>query len=327
MYEEIKGLVSVIIPCYNCEKTIAETINSVLSQTYSNWEVLCCDDGSEDDTCSVIENFAERDSRIRLLKRESENKGGSVCRNIGLHNSQGEYVIFLDGDDLLISTCIEKRVQFIKNSNYNFCVFPFAYYNNSRIGSVGVDKSISNPLYAFAVGHAVWQTTCPIYRRSFVLSINGFNESYQRLQDVEFGLRAIFYSNGNYCINFKGTETDCLYRTSSNSNKEKKYRAVLSHYDKLCTLVQKLEKKGAFSNKIKRKVMYICLTLTAGHLFILNGSNCVDIDNIFPNSNMNKLFGLEGKIIIGIVNCFSLYSRFQIFLIRLFRRTLMKIFF
>ena len=119
--------VSVVIPCYNNQNTISDTLDSVIRQSYQDWEVLCCDDGSTDQTCQIIFEYTKKYSNIILLKRSTVERGGSVCRNIGIDNSTGDYLIFLDADDLLAPNCLEHRVSAIANSSFKFCVFPFAY--------------------------------------------------------------------------------------------------------------------------------------------------------------------------------------------------------
>ncbi|UXX81111.1 glycosyltransferase [Reichenbachiella carrageenanivorans] len=106
-------LVSIIIPSFNREALIAETLQSVLDQTYPTWECLIVDDGSIDGTKAVAQSFIEKDARFKWLERHREPKGAPTCRNIGIEKSKGEYVIFLDSDDLLYPHCIEKRTLII----------------------------------------------------------------------------------------------------------------------------------------------------------------------------------------------------------------------
>lgn len=111
-------MVSVIIPCYNAEKFITLTLESVLIQSYSNMEVLCLDDGSTDATESSIRKFTDP----RISYRYKKNSGVSDTRNQGLVAARGKYVLFLDADDVLSGTFIEKRVQLLEqNSNIDFC--------------------------------------------------------------------------------------------------------------------------------------------------------------------------------------------------------------
>lgn len=106
------GRVSVIIPAYNAQKFIKETIESVKKQTYSDWELIVVNDGSTDDTVTVLEN--EGDQRIRLVHQA--NKGVSSARNNGLRQATGEFVMFLDADDVLTSDFIKSRLNFLKSN-------------------------------------------------------------------------------------------------------------------------------------------------------------------------------------------------------------------
>lgn len=112
-----KGLVSIIMPTYNCGKFIAETIKTVLEQTYTNWELVIVDDCSKDDTEQVVKNF--NDSRIRYYKLE-QNSGAAVARTTAMQKAEGEYMAFLDSDDLWKKDKLEKQLKFMKDNKYNF---------------------------------------------------------------------------------------------------------------------------------------------------------------------------------------------------------------
>ena len=107
----IKGLVSIIVPAYNVENNIPYCLNSLISQTYENIEIICIDDGSKDNTKSVIESFAEKDSRIRLISQN--NSGVSAARNNGLDNAKGEFIAFVDSDDYVAGNFIERLLELI----------------------------------------------------------------------------------------------------------------------------------------------------------------------------------------------------------------------
>lgn len=98
-------MVSVVIPLYNKRQSIANTLQSVLSQTYSCFEIVVVDDGSTDDSAEIVRQF--RDERIRLIQKEN----GGVCsaRNLGIRESKGEFVALLDADDTLVPDCLEER--------------------------------------------------------------------------------------------------------------------------------------------------------------------------------------------------------------------------
>ena len=113
------GLVSVIIPNYNAEQFIGETLESVLAQTYADLELLVIDDCSTDNSVSVIRSYMQKDSRIRLFQNE-ENRGAAYTRNVGLFEAKGKWVAFLDSDDLWLPTKLETQIAFMESNHYAF---------------------------------------------------------------------------------------------------------------------------------------------------------------------------------------------------------------
>lgn len=110
-------LVSIIMPSYNTGKFIGETINSVIDQTYINWELIIVDDCSSDNTDEIVKNI--EDSRIVYLKNE-KNMGAAVSRNRALREAKGKWIAFLDSDDLWKENKLEKQIKFMKDNNYYF---------------------------------------------------------------------------------------------------------------------------------------------------------------------------------------------------------------
>jgi glycosyltransferase involved in cell wall biosynthesis len=106
----MKNLITVVIPAYNRARVIKNAINSVLSQTYQNFEIVVVDDGSTDQTEQIINNKKNRDSRIRYIKH-SINQGAQAARNTGIKNACGEWITFLDSDDCLIPNSLEVRLK------------------------------------------------------------------------------------------------------------------------------------------------------------------------------------------------------------------------
>lgn len=115
-----KGLVSIITPCYNGAKYIGETIESVLAQTYSMWEMIIVDDGSRDNSAEVIKEYTEKDSRIVLVQQA--NGGSAAARNNGIRCAEGQYIALLDADDLWDPMFLEKQIKFMKDKNA-VCVY------------------------------------------------------------------------------------------------------------------------------------------------------------------------------------------------------------
>ncbi|MDR0307887.1 MAG: glycosyltransferase [Chitinispirillales bacterium] len=112
-------LISIITPCYNSEKYIAEAIESVLAQTYKNWEMIIIDDYSSDNSLDIVNTYAQKDGRIKVVRQE-RNSGAAAARNRGIDISKGEYLAFLDSDDLWLSEKLEKQLRFMQKYNCDF---------------------------------------------------------------------------------------------------------------------------------------------------------------------------------------------------------------
>lgn len=119
-------LISIITPNYNCGKFISLTIESVLAQSYQNWEMLIVDDCSTDDSYQTALSYAQKDSRIKVFKNE-QNSGAAVSRNRAIKESKGEYLAFLDSDDLWSPNKLELQLKFMQENN---CDFSFTEYEH-----------------------------------------------------------------------------------------------------------------------------------------------------------------------------------------------------
>lgn len=118
-----EALVSVVIPVYNVENFVADTLESVCAQTYKNIEIICIDDGSKDNSLSILNFYSEKDERIKVISQE--NAGVSSARNNGIRNAQGEYICFLDSDDFMHPQYIELQLKAISETGAEmaFCKF------------------------------------------------------------------------------------------------------------------------------------------------------------------------------------------------------------
>ena len=111
---------SIIMPSYNSEAWIAETILSVQCQTYTNWELIISDDGSQDGTVEIVEQFAQADLRIRILITDV-NQGAAKARNRALNEANGRYIAFLDSDDMWTKDKLSLQLEYMKTNNYSMC--------------------------------------------------------------------------------------------------------------------------------------------------------------------------------------------------------------
>ena len=211
----MKPLVSIIIPTYNRAHLIGETLDSVIAQTYQNWECIVVDDGSSDYTNELLEFYCEKDSRFRYLLRPIEPKGASHCRNVGLKEAEGEFCIFLDSDDLLLDYCLKERLNSIENFLENdFWVFPmFAKKEGENSHPKPIPRKNSY-LEDFLSCHLFWQTMCTLWKKDFIVSLKGFNIQYPRLNDPEIHIRAIIRSKKNFKV-FYDIRPDSIYRWAS----------------------------------------------------------------------------------------------------------------
>jgi len=114
-----KPLVSVITPVYNCEKYLAQTIESVINQTYENWEMILADDCSPDNSAEIIKKYSEKDPRIKYVKLP-ENGGAAKARNKALEVSQGRYIAYLDADDIWLPKKLERQLAFMEENDVQF---------------------------------------------------------------------------------------------------------------------------------------------------------------------------------------------------------------
>ncbi len=208
------AIVSIIIPSFNRETLISETLNSVLKQTFFFWEALVVDDGSVDRTCEIVKSYVDRDPRIKLIVRDREPKNASVCRNIGIDHANGKYAIFLDSDDLLAPSCLEKRIKFMNSHpDLNFAVFQMAYFDKRGVNEyLRIVKKRDNYLYAYLKHDLPWQTTSPMWNLTFIRSkLKRYNEAYPRLQDPEFNTRALMEPSVKFEVLFE-SEVDAYCR-------------------------------------------------------------------------------------------------------------------
>ena len=124
----MKALVSIITPAYNSAKFIAETIQSVQNQTYENWEMLIVDDGSSDATEAIVQSFLDKDKRIKFYKL-ALNSGPAVARNTAIEKASGDFMTFIDADDIWFPTFIENSIKTIQETKIPFV---FSSYKRSN---------------------------------------------------------------------------------------------------------------------------------------------------------------------------------------------------
>ncbi|MEO0794563.1 MAG: glycosyltransferase family A protein [Verrucomicrobiota bacterium] len=187
-------LISIVIPHFERVDLIKITIDSIKSQTDPNWELIIVDDGSNQQTLKALHDLSDR-SRIRVFQRTDGDKGPSRCRNLGVKQARGEWIMFVDSDDWMAPWCLEqRRAAMESNPDAGFIVFPVALFQNVP-GDQDVlwnelDSS-RDDLTRFLSSDSPWHTSSPLWRRSAFTSIHGFNERVFYGDDSDLHMRAL----------------------------------------------------------------------------------------------------------------------------------------
>ena len=214
--------VSIIIPCYNNEKYVAEAIESAINQTYKNIEVVCINDGSTDNSANIIQNYADKYSNIVFINEEN-NKGVIYCRNKAIDMASGEYILPLDADDKIDSTYIEKAVPILTN-NPNIGI---VYCDTQLFGTINEHLRLKE----FNKNDIIYENcicNCALFRKSDFLKAGKY-KSYMTEGNEDHDLWLSFMELGLGAYKIK--ETLFFYRkyneTSRNDNAAEKLNSIL----------------------------------------------------------------------------------------------------
>lgn len=188
-------LVSIIIPTYNRAHLIGETLDSILMQSYKNWECIIVDDGSSDDTEKAIEIYTKRDNRFKYFERPSSHKsGGNGSRNYGFEVCQGELIKWFDSDDLMHKDLIMEQVEYLKgNKEADFCAVlakKFERWGEFSDFNPSVTKS-TQTIFDYITGKLFFLTPSPLWRKSFLKGKKLFDEDLFRSQEADFHFRRL----------------------------------------------------------------------------------------------------------------------------------------
>jgi glycosyltransferase involved in cell wall biosynthesis len=186
------SLVSVVIPHYNRTSLLEETLKSIYRQTYPHWEVVVVDDGSSESELATLRKM--ENSKTRILFRKDGLKGPSRCRNLGANDAQGDYLLFLDSDDLLAPWCLESRLQLITaDPKIDAVILPIALFRKvpGDLLEHWNDLKGDDDEERFVISDPVWQTSSPLWRKKAFLSTGGFDERVMYGDDGELHLRSL----------------------------------------------------------------------------------------------------------------------------------------
>lgn len=182
-------LVSIIIPTYNRAHLIGETLDSVLVQTYTNWECIVVDDGSTDETDKLLVEYCAKDKRFKYHHRPKDRpKGANACRNYGFELCNGEYVNWFDSDDLMTIDFLMVKVSILMKSKNHFVITKTSFFKNSiqNITASNDYSIIEKPtLYNFVCKNKVWYTLDGMFIKGTLKKIK-WNEKLNSGQEFNF---------------------------------------------------------------------------------------------------------------------------------------------
>ncbi|MEL6927273.1 MAG: glycosyltransferase [Cyanobacteria bacterium J06600_6] len=261
---------SVIIPCFNAEKWIAEAIDSLLAQTYPNLEIIVIDDGSSDRSLEIVKSYGDR-----LIYRRILNQGANTARNLGFTLATGRYIQYLDADDYLLPDKIAKQVACLQNTGADFVYGDWRYQHHSNNGDVYLDEirvcgDKDDFLYSLLANDR-WSNLAPILFSRSIVSKVSWDESLSAAQDRDFlfsvmvaGAKGIYQSG-----------CDSIYRMHSGTSisTASKLRWFKSH----CLIMEKaeqiLQSQGLFSAKYQQALAKAYWEMGKEYLYSSCGDN------------------------------------------------------
>lgn len=259
MNEFDKVELSIVMPVFNRKELVRIMIDSIIANTYENWELLAIDDGSTDGTYELLCEYALKDKRVKPYIRIELPKGAQTCRNKGLELAEGEFVVFFDSDDYISPSCLQERVRYMRNNpKLDFMVFPFGSYEDMKNGIYKIRGGVplpGNDIDRFIrrkIPFCVWSN---IYRTDSLKAYGvNWDVNLKSLQDADFNMSALLlglrYDYAQTCI-------DYFVRHGDNGNSISKQIVTKEHFQSNIYALEKfyLEIQNKYG-KSKNKQLY-----------------------------------------------------------------------
>lgn len=239
---------SIVMPVFNHHEEVKLMVDSILDNTFQQWELIIVDDGSDEKTLSLLMHYSDADKRIIILRRDADElKGAQTCRNKGLEYAKGEYVTFFDSDDLLTPFCLQQRVEAMDNNkDADFLVFPSGLLEGGQMEADKTDMKVfgyqvfDDDIKMFAsriLPFIVWNN---IYRRKSLIKLNvKWDVSLKSLQDSDFNLCCLLkgmkykyvYAQPDYAYRVITAYTSITSAIVSNDHKNSHIYAINKFYE------------------------------------------------------------------------------------------------
>lgn len=285
---------SIIIPVYNVEKYLKQSIQSVLDQSYEDFEVILIDDGSTDKSPAICDELAEKDERIKVIHKQ--NGGVSSARNEGIRQAKGDYILFLDADDWYDTKLLENCLPYTeKELNAFYFNYAKIYKNGEQVVKINYNNMVLNLYNEQGVENykkLLWkggEFTCVIwngcYNRSFILKNNLFFDTrYGLSEDVLYNIILFLYIDKYLVIDFVGYYYN---RTNENSVCNTK-SSSLDNFVHMCydTYENLKNRNVKFEKKDIDFILYYIITL--GNVWIARVENTKDVKKYYSNFKVTE---------------------------------------
>ncbi|MBE6487592.1 MAG: glycosyltransferase [Methanosphaera stadtmanae] len=284
--------ISIIVPVYNVEEYLEDSLNSIFNQSFSNFEVICVNDGSTDSSRDILEKFSKKNNNIKII--DQENRGCGSARNIGLKNASGEYVYFFDPDDILKENALEKLYANAKSNNSDIVLFKYSLLVDDSIeesSNYNIEKIFKNVDFndfSFkysAIKHYILNSSfapwCKFYSRNFLELFDDFNfPENLAFDDVVFHVKTMLRSNKLSFV------PEVLYKYRiSNPNSVNKKSTNAQDIFWICDIVEVFLRENEFydefeSEFINFKIYQILYYLISSNSVVYYIMTCKEFDKI-----------------------------------------------
>ena len=275
----MRQLISIIIPTYNRAHIIGETLDSIISQTYTNWECIVVDDGSTDNTQEFLQEYIDKDARFQYHQRPKNRlKGPCSCRNYGFEKSKGDYINFFDSDDIYKTNAFEQWLSsFDANADAVISKIELVDFNTYSVSKI-YEITSDNLIQDFFLGNINFWPCGPLWRKTFLdKQRNLFNESIRNGDDLDFNLRML-YEKPNLIFLENSVILIRIHPNSLSQERNKlNKKEVTSYFDTIDFHLEKVKKYAAINKNlvndyvISRYSSFLLLSLKTGnsiHLFL-----------------------------------------------------------
>lgn len=297
--------ISIIMPLYNAEKYLEECLHSVLEQTFTEFELICVNDASEDSTMQIIQDFQRKDNRIKILSNDRR-RGAAYSRNRGMREAKGVYLAFLDGDDIFDATMLERAYNKIEEKGADIVMYEFRHVPSKYIHKK-IHVRHSEEYIKRYCDHTFSITDCEAYE--FIIWSSGpWNKLYKRefIEKNRIEFQELSCANDVYFVNMAlmladklimlETENIMVYvRDHSECGRISYDRNPMCSYDALMQIGEELIKRGIFEKLYSCFYYRVCFFLQSALLADKNIERARDFYGFLQKEGMQNICSLDNR--------------------------------